>query len=196
MVVFYYRAVFQRIGLVSENPREEEHGKDDDLAEEEEGEAVPLGVQPDLDVRLKFKSCWSTTTSTGVFALLVETGTVVQMPVVLCCIVDTICLKVSTLRPIPQMVVAFKVAIANVIMSSQPVSWICLLAMFMKVLFLPSRFWHCHRNWYSDSVDFIFHQSYFTCVPVEVFQSWSRWVMMWTRIVEGDGILRKVSRGR
>ena len=186
--------------MVSENPREEEHGKNDYLAEEEEGEAVPLRVQPDLDVRLKLKSRWSTTVAftgtTKVFALLVEKGAIVRMPVVLCCIVDTICLKVSTLRPIPQMVVAFKVAIANVIMSSQPVSRICLLTMFMKVLVLSSRFWHCHGNRYSDSVDFIFHQSYFTCVPVEVFQSWSRWVMMWTRIVEGDGILSNVSRGR
>ena len=104
MVVFYYKTVFQQIGLASENPREEEHGKDDDLAEEEEGEAVPLRVQPDLDVCLKLKSRWSTTfvfAGTGVFALILETGTVVRMPVVLYCIVDTICLKVFNLRPIP-----------------------------------------------------------------------------------------------
>ena len=90
--------------MVSEYPiREEEHGKDDDLAEEEEGEAVPLRVQPDLDVRLKLKSCGSTTTTvtgTTVFSLILERGTVVRMPVVPCCIVDTICLKVSTARPI------------------------------------------------------------------------------------------------
>ena len=45
-----------KIGCCLENPRKEKHGKDDDLAEEEEGETVALGVQPDLDVRLKFKS--------------------------------------------------------------------------------------------------------------------------------------------
>ena len=45
-----------KIGCCLENPRKEKHGKDDDLTEEEEGETVALGVQTDLDVRLKFKS--------------------------------------------------------------------------------------------------------------------------------------------
>ena len=132
-----------------ENPGEEEHGKDDDLTEEEEGEAVALGVQPDLDVRLKLKSRGSTTiavTGTRVFALLLDRGTVVQIPVVLCCI-DTISLMVSNLRPIPWIVVAHKVAIVNVIMSDQPVYWAHWFAKFVKVRILPSCFWHCYRNW-------------------------------------------------
>ena len=127
MVVFYYRTVFQQIGLASENPREEEHGKDDDLTEEEEGEAVPLGVQPDLDLRLKLKSCCSIT--------IAFTGarTVVRMPVMFCCI-DSKYLRL----PIQKMVVAGTVAIENVILSEQPVSRVYLFARFVKVLLLPS----------------------------------------------------------
>ena len=87
------------------------------------------------------------------------------------------------------MVVAHKVAIVNVIMSDQPVSRVYLLAKFVKVLVLPSRFWHSYRNWYTDSVDFIFRLSFFTCVlfvPVEGFHNYlSRGVMMWKRTVEG-----------
>ena len=88
------------------------------------------------------------------------------------------------------MVVAHKVAIANVIMWDQPVSRVYLFAMFVKVLVPLSCFWHCYRNWYTDSVDFIFHLSFFTCVlfgvPVEVFHNyWSRGEMMLKRTVEG-----------
>ena len=110
-------------------------------------------------------------------------------------------MRVSSLRlPVPKMVVVGMVAIENVIMSDQPVSWVYL---FAKVLLLPSsRFWHCSRNWYTDSVDFICHLSYFTCslfwVPAGVFHNWnmSRGVMVWKRAVQGCGILRKMNRGR
>ena len=126
-----------------ENPGEEEHGKDDDLTEEEEGEAVALGVQPDLDVRLKLKSSRSTTIAvTGTRVFLLERGTVVQIPVVLCCI-HTISLMVY----IPWVVMANKVVVAVVIMSDQPVYWAHWFAKFVKVRILPSCFWHCYRNW-------------------------------------------------
>ena len=116
----YSWSSFITLVLYLENSREEEHGKDDDLTEEEEGEAVPLGVQPDLDLRLKLKSCCSIT--------IAFTGarTVVRMPVMFCCI-DSKYLRL----PIQKMVVAGTVAIENVILSEQPVSRVYLFARFL-----------------------------------------------------------------
>ena len=62
------------------------------------------------------------------------------------------------------MVVAHKIAIANVIVSDRPLSRVYLFAKFVKVHVLHSSFWHSYMNWYTDSVDFIFHLSFFNCV--------------------------------